>query len=65
MNVVFRHENAIYAANINEWVIAEGNALIALNHSEFDEIEYDGNEWTMDGSTVEILEMTPDIRKYL
>ena len=65
MNVVFRHETAIYAVTMTEWVISEGNALIALNHSEFEEIEYDGNTWTLDGSTVEILEMTPDVRKYL
>lgn len=65
MNVVFKINSDIVAATITEWVITEGQAIVSLSHSEYDQITTENGNWEIDGTAIAILEMTPDIRKYL
>jgi len=65
MNIVFKINSDIVAATIAEWVITEGQAIVSLNHSEYDQITNTETGWEVDGVAIAILEMTPDIRKYI
>jgi hypothetical protein len=65
MNVVFKINSDIVAANIAEWVTDADQAIVFLNHSEYEEMYIENGVWVVDGSEVTILEMTPDIRKYI
>jgi hypothetical protein len=65
MNIVFSLDGAIIAATVAEWVIRDGIGVISLTHSEVEEIIIEPNKITVDGQDAKILEMTPDIRKYL
>lgn len=64
MFVVFLFDRTIYAANISE-SFTENDIYLHLNHSEFEEIEITTDSATVDGQPCEILELVPDLRKYL
>lgn len=65
MNIVFTINSDIFAANIAEWFISEGQGIVFLSHSEYEEIIIENDKAKLDGSEITILEMTPDIRKYI
>jgi predicted regulator of Ras-like GTPase activity (Roadblock/LC7/MglB family) len=65
MNVVFKINSDIFAANIAEWFISGSEAVVFLAHSEYEEIIIENGKAKLDGTEITILEMTPDIRKYI